>query len=367
MKLFNLKTNLTILFILFALLFSFGCGEDEDDATKPNVNDDDDLTDDDDIVDDDDDDDDDDDSYPDYPNDDILRVNHIQMIGTHNSYHLEPALPFHSTHRYSHKPLDEQLDIGVRQFELDVYWVPGVGLKIFHIPVIDQKTTCDTLVGCLDVLKTWSDKTPGHHPIIVFLEPKVVPPNNPTYIAQFETDILEVWPKERILTPDDVRGEFDTLHDAITAMGWPTLGQARDKIIIHAHNGDVFRDNYMDGFPNLEERLMFVDANVDDSFAAILPMNNPIGDADAIEEAVLAGFIVRTRAGACCDEPSVDDYTRFEAALSIGAHAISTDFPVSVDEYPGYFLEIPDGNPSRCNPLAAPVFCVSEDIENLPK
>ena len=51
---------------------------------------------------------------PDYPMDDTLRMNHLQGLGTHNSYHLQPdvdILPW----RYSHLPLDEQLgEQGVR-------------------------------------------------------------------------------------------------------------------------------------------------------------------------------------------------------------------------------------------------------------
>ena len=69
-----------------------------------------------------------------YPNDDRLRLNHIQIMGTHNSYHPSSApepmatvvreqYPFYEslTGEYRHKPLYEQLDqLGVRHLELDV-------------------------------------------------------------------------------------------------------------------------------------------------------------------------------------------------------------------------------------------------------
>ena len=43
--------------------------------------------------------------------------------------------------------------------------------------------------------------------------------------------------------------------------------------------------------------------------------------------------------------------------------SISTDFPAKVEEY-DYWVEIPDGTPSRCNPLSAPNYCTPEAIEN---
>ena len=52
-----------------------------------------------------------------------------------------------------------------------------------------------------------------------------------------------------------------------------------------------------------------------------------------------------------------------EKALEIGAQLISTDFPAKVEEY-DYWVEIPDGTPSRCNPLSAPNYCTPEAIEN---
>ena len=62
-----------------------------------------------------------------------LRINEIQVLGTHNSYHLQPEPPLLDALRafdavladsieYSHAPLEEQLDAqGIRQIELDVF------------------------------------------------------------------------------------------------------------------------------------------------------------------------------------------------------------------------------------------------------
>ena len=79
-----------------------------------------------------------------YPLDDLLKVNHLQALGTHNSYHLASEitiLPW----RYNHLPLDQQLgQQGIRQFELDIYDEAGT-LNVYHIERLDQNTNCETL------------------------------------------------------------------------------------------------------------------------------------------------------------------------------------------------------------------------------
>ena len=88
-----------------------------------------------------------------------LRLNEIQVIATHNSYHVQPEEPRFSemiarnpraaSWGYTHAPLNEQLDSGVRGFELDVYYQPDGYFKVLHVPDFDYGTTCDTFVDCL--------------------------------------------------------------------------------------------------------------------------------------------------------------------------------------------------------------------------
>ena len=72
--------------------------------------------------------------------DDELRMNQLQVIGTHNSYHVRDK-PIKSGRasewNYTHPPLDVQLDRGVRSFELDLHWRGGEFL-VFHVPIIDE-------------------------------------------------------------------------------------------------------------------------------------------------------------------------------------------------------------------------------------
>jgi len=301
-----------------------------------------------------------------YPLDDTLQLNHIQAEGTHNSYH-QMTLPIPAWW-YTLDPLDVQAGSqGVRQFELDLHYSPTAGFEVYHVPVVDEGTSCRALTECLSVLKQWSDDNPGHHPLMVLLEPKEssVPVSDGQFFDELEGEILSIWPRERIITPDRVQGSYPSLEAAVTSEGWPTLGEVRDTILFVLHDSGELRDYYTYNGTGLEDRLMFAESSPGTPYAATLIMNDPMGSAVAIQDAVAAGYMVRTRADSCCKNAATNDSSQFQAALKSGAHWISTDFP-SEDAWPEYYIEIPGGSPSGCNPISAPDICTSGDIENLP-
>ena len=82
-----------------------------------------------------------------YPLDDSLRVDEIQVLTTHNSYHIQPDVPLAGVADdavdYEHPPLDEQLeDQGIRGFELDVVNHPADEFPVVHTPVVDANSNC---------------------------------------------------------------------------------------------------------------------------------------------------------------------------------------------------------------------------------
>lgn len=304
---------------------------------------------------------------PDYPLDDVLRLNHLQALGTHNSYHVEPPDTTLSDWAYSHVPLDEQAgDQGVRQFELDVHLDLMKGFQVSHIPILDGETTCATLHGCLSTLYAWSNAHPGHHALFVFIEPKddVDATKLKGHIAELDTAILEVWPRERVLTPDDVRGTHATLRDAILTDGWPTLGETRGKLVVTLLDHGSHREEYLLGHPSLEGRVLFASGAMDAPYAGIMLLDDPVGGADDIAAAVAAGFIVRTRADTQHGTLVEAQTARRDIAFASGAHLISSDYPAPVEGI-DYVCEVPGGKPSRCNPITAPNGCMSADIEAL--
>ncbi len=278
-----------------------------------------------------------------------LRLNHLQARGTHNSYHLPTPLDIPEL-KYEHRPLDEQLENqGVRQFELDVHWDPATDrFLVHHIPRIDENSTCPRLADCLGLLKAWSDAHPAAHALFVFLEPKddVDRYKIHDHFPALEADVLSVWPRERIVTPDDVRGARASLSEAIALDGWPSIEATRGKIVLVLLDEAIARDRYLAWQPDLRGRLLFPLAPADHPQAAFFSENSAATNEAAVRDLVARGFVVRTL---------VEDEAESAAALRAGAHLISTDHPDALD--------LGDGAPSRCNPVSAPPDCAAADLD----
>jgi len=104
-----------------------------------------------------------------------LRTNQVQVLATHNSYHIQQDVPIPAsdTTQYTHAPLDQQLESqGVRGFEIDVVNAPDGQFPVVHTPVVDATSNCTPLAQCLQVTRTWSEAHPGHVPIFILIEPK---------------------------------------------------------------------------------------------------------------------------------------------------------------------------------------------------
>ncbi len=348
---------------------------------------------------------------------DELRINQIQVVGSHNSYHLA-ASPAESALResfigeeannmllYEHAPLPEQFQSQkVRQIELDVFrddaggkyatpllrqaagegpYDPAMnepGTKVLHVQDVDYRSTCLSLVACLDAIEGWSDAHPSHMPIAILLElkddevpvsgfPFVVPdPYDAAAMDALDAEIRTVMAPDDMITPDDVRGGAATLEDAVLDTGWPTLGESRGKVMFLMDNGGDRRTDYLAGHPNLEDRVMFTNAEPGDPDAGFVKVNDSRGNVERIQQRVADGYVVRTRADSDTTEAREGDTSARDAAFASGAQWVSTDYPVASYAEPfgtGYVVEIPGGTVARCNPINAPADCVSADIDTI--
>ena len=302
-----------------------------------------------------------------------LRINHIQMKGTHNSYHVEPLFSPTREYMYTHQPLDLQASQqGVRQFELDVWWDLREGLRVYHNQY-DSGTTCPTFEDCLGTLLAWSNENPMHHPLFIWVEPKDWPEQAADVtttleisglLDDIEGEISDFWPLNKTITPDDVRGDSENLRDAIGENGWPLLEESRGKAVFVLLARGEARDLYIQGFPGLIGARMFTLSDEGSTEAAIFSITDPVGSGEEISRLVSEGYIVRSRADSGGEEADNNDTARRDAALAVGAHSISTDYPAEVDGL-DYWVSIPEGNPSRCNPISSPSWCTSDSIEDL--
>jgi hypothetical protein len=307
----------------------------------------------------------DDDAPFEHPMDELLRVNHLQAKGTHNSYHQDPGHDAIDEWAYSHAPLAEQAACqGVRQLELDVHLREGGGFDVLHVPVLDPLSSCETLRDCLGALRDFSDASPAHHPLFVMVEPKngLSEGEIEGYVAELEAAVDETWP-DRLLTPGLVQGDHPDLPTALQQEGWPTLGEVRGHLLLWLLDSGALRDAYTHGGTSLAGRRMFVRSDPGDPFAAVMMRDDPLGGSDDIQQLVAAGYLVRTRADAGGVSSEQEAAARRDTAIASGATMISTDFPAPVDEH-DYWLQLPGGSPSRCNPITAPEDCSSEAIED---
>jgi hypothetical protein len=86
-------------------------------------------------------------------------------------------------------------------------------------------------------------------------------------------------PRDRILTPDDVRRDEPTLPAALAKYGWPTLGELQGKLMFAVLDEDEHRDRYVSTHRdrNLTGRLMFVRSTTpSEPWAAMFKVNNAV-------------------------------------------------------------------------------------------
>ncbi len=292
-----------------------------------------------------------------------LRINQLQFIGTHNSYHVrDPAKPNRNfpDWNYSHAPLDVQLDRGVRSFELDLQYRQG-DFQVFHVAKLDEGSTCHTLKEGLEIVRKWSDAHPRHLPISFLFELKQEGPRLDSTIKipdsaaldQLDGILRSVFPPERTITPDDVRGSAATLRESVQKSGWPTLEAARGKVFYILHDEKKERELYTRDHPSLRGRVMFVRSDESREDAATFVMDNPRNP--NIPRLVKAGYFIRTRADSGLRTNGRGALARREAAFASGAQIVSTDFPNGETQAAtGFVVEFPQAAPGRVNPINGP-------------
>jgi len=251
--------------------------------------------------------------------------------------------------------------------------MPRPGFKVMHIPDVDYRSTCLTLVECLQIVRGWSRSHPGHLPVFILIETKQTPEKSkiPLTVPEkftaktldaLDAEIRSVFGPEETIVPDDVRGWRRTLEAAVRKDGWPTLAQARGKAVFLLDQKDVSPD-YLLGHPALRGRVLFTNSDPGRPDAAFLERND--GPGEEIATLVRQGYLVRTRTDDGTEEARANATARRDAALASGAQILSTDYPASEPAvWTGYRVAFPDGAVARCTPVLAPPGCrITEPLE----
>jgi hypothetical protein len=234
---------------------------------------------------------------------------------------------------------------------------------VLHQAGVDTNSSCHTFVQCLQLVEDWSDAHPGHVAIGILLDMKDAQVDEPKF-QRLEREILSVFERARLITPDDVRGTSSTLGGAVRERGWPTLGATRGDVYFMLYSERI-RQAYLEGHPSLEGRLAFTQSVPGAPDAAFTSIDDPVAGNQAITAAVAAKMMVRTRPDADTKEARTGDTRRRDVAFGSGAQILSTDYERPDPSLAtGYFVAIPEGTPARCNPVTAPPECRPEDVED---
>lgn len=243
-----------------------------------------------------------------------------------------------------------------------------------HVQDLDVLSSCETLKACLGIVRRWSLAHPDHAPILLMFNAKTGPSPQPGGVAALPFDaaafdaldgeVRAVFPPRALITPDDVQGGYPTLREAVLHGAWPSLGQARGKMLFALDEEPDKIALYRGNRRSLEGRVFFVNTDERSPMAAYLTLNDPIAEAERIHRAVAAGFIVRTRADAGTLEARRNDTSRRDAALRSGAQFVSTDyFWPEPRLHNDYRVRLPGGAAVLCNPVRAAGRCAGLAVE----
>ena len=307
-----------------------------------------------------------------------LHLNEIQIIGSHNSYKIsidkelwnvifkkDSSLAY--SLQYEHPTISEQLDLGLRSIEIDLFHDPEggryadpfgfrllkslhkeakpfdeknelkiPGLKIFHIQDIDFRSHSLLFKNFLEEIKNWSEQNRDHLPVIITVNAKdeiinepgiTVPiPFTKTALDSIDIEIKSILPESKLITPDLVQGKFSTLEEAVLKNGWPKIDVIRGRFMFVLDETGEKLNNYLNQDGSLTNKVMFVNSEEGNPTAAFRIINDPVRNENYIKELVKKGYIVRTRADADTKEARQNNYERFRKAVESGAQVITTDY-----------------------------------------
>ena len=353
---------------------------------------------------------------------DSLRINQMTVVASHNSYHKKtdsvvfvfltnlytlgilPSSYNPAEIDYIHLPLTQQLnEYGIRGLELDVWNDPdggnfynraGLGLagyspdshldvlkqpgfKILHIPDFDYNPNNYTFISGITEIKQWSDAHPNHLPVFINVETEVSAPGDDPALAtlqglahavpfdataadELDREVKSVFGNnlDGVITPDNVRGNYASLEQAVLAGNWPKISAARGKVIFIVDPDGNSGDVYKTGHPSLIGRAMFVYTYPGSPEAAFVKLNDAIGSFTEIQKDVSKGYILRTQSDDATFQARAGNYSTMNAAFGSWAQIVSTDYykPDYRAGTPGwtdYHVTLPGGGVARIDSISA--------------
>lgn len=292
-----------------------------------------------------------------------IKYNELSFIATHNSYETEsvpayvkmcsaisnivPNLMENGTGTLNQQTLTDQLNCGIRSFELDVEISKAFNKTSFycmHSPVLDMTTTCYDFSLALKEICMWSDYNPNHLPITIMIEPKekCVPLGTITaYKAEDATELdnfLRQNLGDKLFTPSDMLRDYNSFSEMRQKDDWCKVSDMLGKIVVVYHFSGTVTPQYIDIDPTIKTQAMFpaMVAGCENSSYTAFIITNDAWRANETNKSIVADkkIIVRTRVDT---HPSYSE-ERKAAAMQSCSQIMSTDFPIKTYKQDGYYV-----------------------------
>ena len=352
-----------------------------------------------------------------------LRLNELQYIGTHNSYHIamgdalaillqaaeydagegwDARRLIYSTD-YTHPSLTTQLCLGLRQFELDVYADPEggrflesnliklldetpwnlpfgkgdleqlkqPGFKVLHNPEYDPRSTNYLLSDSLKELLQWSNEHPEHLPIIVHVEVKessprpLLPEFEAAPVLQFDHQLwLDLENCIREIIPKDKRVEPDMIRGEYRSLRKAIEDRGWPRL-------EELKGKFLFFLLNKKPQTvsyMKVDqelqgrlffSSLTQSASAASWFRVPDPDYPYIPDLLSSGFLVTTMADQHTRHSRENDTRQKKKAFQAGAQFILTDYPVPDRRFSDYHVKFSNNLYVRENPVTSSLMDLS--------
>lgn len=182
----------------------------------------------------------------------------LQFLATHNSYKKEKS----NTEKlfskfskelergnYGFENITDQLNVGIRSFEFDIFCRRkrnGVNFHSFHIGGLDMSSNAFDFSACLEEINLWSTSNPNHLPITIIIELKERGGMYP-YVPVETRDIQEfdALLKDKInnlYTPVQAFEGYENLNEMRAVKDSPSLAETMGKVMFILHRGNLTED-----------------------------------------------------------------------------------------------------------------------------
>ena len=311
-----------------------------------------------------------------------VRYNEVQYIATHNSYKEDlttfSRIAFNiigpvggmkeRQFEYSMPTLTEQLNSGIRFFELDLSYMKRSGrweIICVHNPILDNKSNAIDIKLAFEEIKLWSENNPGHLPLTIFIEPKrdylflpTLKELGPSGIKETEEIIKEVF-GPKLITPSRMLGSYNNFREMTEAGDWPHLKDMLNSVLFVLFPN--YSNEYFERDPAMTENVFFISQwyhsfdEASENFnnnTLFIMTNEPdtlYNDNYAIEVFLAKNYFVRTR----LDFFPVIDPARKQLSFDSGAQLLTTDYPKGNTNAENYYASFEDGHMMRLSPREA--------------